>query len=62
LTTPGLTIGAVTMKITKSTNITSMYGTTLMSDIARRFDLRNEEVAMTDFSLIDLQSDVAKYS
>jgi hypothetical protein len=39
-----------------------MYGTTLMSDIARRFDLRNEEVAMTDFSLIDQQSDVAKYS
>jgi hypothetical protein len=33
-----------------------------MSDIARRFDLRNEEVAMTDFSLIDQQSDVAKYS
>jgi phosphatidylglycerophosphatase A len=28
---PGLTIGVVTMKITNKTNITSMYGTTLMS-------------------------------
>jgi hypothetical protein len=46
----------------KESNMTSMYGTTLMSDIARRFDLRNEEVAMTYFSLIDQQSDVAKYS
>src|SRR5437868_8558554 len=32
----GATSGAVTMKITSSTSITSMYGTTLMSAIARR--------------------------
>src|ERR1700761_6913003 len=32
----GDTSGAVTMKMTSSTSITSMYGTTLMSAIARR--------------------------
>src|ERR1700709_1661131 len=32
----GETSGAVTMKMTSSTSITSMYGTTLMSDMARR--------------------------
>src|SRR6478735_4038519 len=32
----GETSGAVTMKMTSSTSITSIYGTTLMSDIARR--------------------------
>src|SRR5476649_786119 len=31
----GETSGAVTMKMTSSTSITSMYGTTLMSDMAR---------------------------
>src|SRR5258707_7516910 len=36
LTIDGATSGAVTMKITSNTSITSMYGTTLMSDIARR--------------------------
>src|SRR5260370_31718883 len=36
LTIDGATSGAVTMKITSSTSITSMYGTTLMSAIARR--------------------------
>src|SRR5215475_1706691 len=35
-TIDGATSGAVTMKITSSTSITSMYGTTLMSAIARR--------------------------
>ena len=33
---PGFTSGAVTMKITSSTSITSMYGTTLISFIRRR--------------------------
>ena len=33
---PGLTSGAVTMKITSSTSITSMYGTTLISFMSRR--------------------------
>src|SRR5471032_483458 len=32
----GETSGAVTMKMTSNTSITSMYGTTLMSDMARR--------------------------
>src|SRR4051794_1127652 len=36
LTMDGATSGAVTMKMTSSTSITSIYGTTLMSDIARR--------------------------
>src|SRR6202012_2957211 len=36
LTIDGATSGAVTMKMTSSTSITSMYGTTLMSAIARR--------------------------
>src|SRR5690349_3704620 len=35
-TIDGATSGAVTMKITSSTSITSMYGTTLMSAMARR--------------------------
>jgi hypothetical protein len=39
-------MGAVTIKITSNTNITSIYGTTLMSDIARRFDLRKEDPAI----------------
>src|SRR5579863_530557 len=36
LTMEGATSGAVTMKMTSSTSMTSMYGTTLMSAIARR--------------------------
>ncbi|MNO05253.1 hypothetical protein D3C81_2265700 [compost metagenome] len=35
-TTAGFTMGAATMKMTSSTSITSMYGTTLMSALARR--------------------------
>ena len=36
--TPCVSIGAVTMKMISSTSITSMYGTTLISDIGlRRF-------------------------
>ena len=34
--TPCVNIGAVTMKITNKTNITSIYGTTLISDIGLR--------------------------
>src|SRR3989442_15510517 len=34
---PGLTSGAVTMKITSSTSITSMYGTTLIWLIGLRY-------------------------
>src|SRR5580698_2993374 len=50
LTIDGATSGAVTMKITSSTSITSIYGTTLMSAIARRVRLPrmldDEEPAM----------------
>src|ERR1700754_1175889 len=35
-TIDGATSGAVTMKMTSSTSMTSIYGTTLMSDMARR--------------------------
>src|SRR5262249_32260528 len=53
LTMDGATSGAVTMKITSSTSITSIYGTTLMSDIARRerpprMLERSEEPAIVD--------------
>ena len=36
--TPGVTSGAVTMKMTSSTSITSTYGTTLISLIAPRLE------------------------
>src|ERR1700751_6068731 len=54
LTIDGATSGAVTMKINSSTSITSIYGTTLMSDIARRvrpprmLERREEEPAIVN--------------
>src|SRR6185312_17285777 len=44
---PGVIIGAVTMKITSSTSMTSMYGTTLMSLFIRRLRLRPLGVRMS---------------
>jgi len=48
--TPRLSSGAVIMKITSSTSITSMYGTTLISDLSLRRRVRRAE--MTDMAFL----------
>src|SRR6201996_2045446 len=65
LTIDGATSGAVTMKSTSSTSITSIYGTTLMSAIARRERLprmlEEREPAIVDSLLCLALQDVREF-
>ena len=54
LTNDGFTNGAATIKITTSTSMTSMYGTTLISAISRREE-RREERRPSIISLFDVE-------